>query len=243
MRLTTEEMTAWATQFYGRLGEKVNWSKVARDAEFVPVTFNVQRTRNQVDPQVIINIARKYGLNPLDELARIPRWEHLISTRSSPSQQEIVTSLHPAYVLQELADRLLGRASNYPDFESWEGYYGTFSTWVDVAGSEIARERLRAALHLGSKTALSNKLNSRSRFAVDEAIDGFTAAGMDPVYALVLASLITAEEAGYPETIRQDALLSISNEDLLYLCQRQVRYTSRILAEQQLSKDYLKIMG
>lgn len=243
MRLTTEEMTGWATQLYGRFGQKVNWSKVSRDADFVPVTFNVQRTRNQVDPQVIINIARKYGLNPLDELAQIPRWEHLRTTPSRPSQQEIATSLHPAYVLQELVDRLLERAPNYPDFGSWEGYYGSFSTWVDIAGSEIARERLRAALNLGSKTALSAKLNSRSRFAVDEAIDGFTAAGMDPVFALVLASLITAEEAGYSATVRQDALLSISNEDLLYLSQRQVRYTSRILAENQLSEDHLQTLG
>jgi hypothetical protein len=63
VRLTTGEMTAWATQLYARFGEKVNWSKMARDSNYVAVTFNVQRTRNQVDPQIIINIARHYGLS------------------------------------------------------------------------------------------------------------------------------------------------------------------------------------
>lgn len=243
MRLTVGEISAWAEQLYARFGEKVSWARVNRDAGLGVGTINVQRTRNQIDAQVVINIARKYGLNPREELAQIPRWEHLGSVRSSPSQLEIVTSLHPAYVFQEIADRLLGQAPDYPDFGSWDGYYGRFSTWVDVAGSEIARERLRAALNLGSASALSSKLNSRSKLGVDEVIDGFTAAKMDPVYGLALASLLTPQEAGYSDTIRQDALLSISNEELLYLCQRQVRYTSRILAEQQLADEHLRTLG
>ena len=240
MRLTTEELSAWAEPLYRSFGEKLTWSRVASDADFRGVTISMQRTRNEVDAQLVINVARKRGLDPLTELARIPRWAHLAASRSQPTQMEIVASLNPAFVFRELADRLLIAAPTHPNLGPWDSYHARFSTWVDIAGPENAREILRSALQLRTSSTLSAKLNSRAKLEVDEAIDGFTAAGMDPVYALVLACKLTAREAGYAATIREDALLSISDDDLLSLSQKQTRYTSRILMENRLSEEHLR---
>ena len=240
MRLTTDELSAWAEPLYKSFGEKLTWATVARDADFRGVTISMQRTRNEVDAQLVINVARKRGLNPLDELARIPRWKHLTAARSAPSQMEIVASLNPGHVFQELSDRLLIRAPAHPDLGAWDSYHARFSSWIDVAGPENARDVLKSALQLRTSSTLSGKLNSRAKFEVDEAIDGFTALGMDPVYALVLATKLTPQEVGYADTIREDALLSISDDELLALVQKQARYTSRILMDNRIAEDHLR---
>lgn len=240
MRLTKNELSAWAEPLYESFGEKLTWTKVAQDADFGTPGLSMQRSRNEVDAQILINVARRRGLSPLEQLAKVPRWEHLMANRSAPSQLEIVASLNPAHAFRELSDRLLINAPTNIDLGPWDSYHGRLSTWIDVAGPENARDIIRKAINLRTSSTLSGKLNNRSVFEVDEAIDGFTAAGMDPVYALVLADKLTPKEAGYSDTIREDALLSISDEELLYLSQRQVRYTSRLLMENRVADEHLR---
>lgn len=239
VRLTAAELSAWVEPLYQRLHEKLTWAKVAHDSGFKTVTVSMQRTRNQVDAQMLINICHTRGLDTVQELARVPRWRHLAQRKSSPSQLEFIASLHPAHALQEIADRLVIRAPNYPDFGPWDTYPGRFSTWIDVAGPPNARETLRTALEL-TASSMSGRLNDREKFRVDEVIDGFTAVEMDPVYALVLAGAITPQEAGYDPNIRQDALLSVSDEDLLEVNQRQQRYMRRILKDQRIAGEHLR---
>ena len=62
---------------------------------------------------------------------------------------------------------------------------------------------------------------------------------MDPVYALVLAGAITPQEAGYGENLRKDALLAVSDDDLLALTMKQQRYVRRILKDQHIAGEYL----
>lgn len=240
MRLTTAELSAWAEPLYRNFGEKLTWTKVAKDADFRGVTISMQRTRNEVDAQILINVARTRGLEPLVQLGKIPRWNHLVTVPSIPSQLEIVAALNPGHVFRELSDRLLVKVSGNTDLGPWDSYHARLSSWIDVAGPETAREDIRAAINLRTSSTLSGKLNSRAKFEVDEVIDGFSAVSMDPVYALVLAGKLTPSEAGYHDTIREDALLSISDEDLLLLAQRQVRYTSRILTDNRLEEELLR---
>lgn len=240
MRLTTSELSSWAEPVYASFGEKLTWTKVANDADFRGVTISMQRTRNEVDAQIVVNVARKRGLDPLTQLGKVPRWNHLSTVRSLPTQLEIVASLNPAHVFRELSDRLLDKPPVNSDLGTWGNYHARMSSWIDVAGPENARDIIRDAIKLRTSSTLSGKLNSRAKFDVDEVIDGFTAAGMDPVYALVLAGKLTPMEAGYADTIRKDALLSISDEDLLLLSQKQLRYTSRILMDNRLSEDHLR---
>lgn len=238
MRLTSAELDAWARELYSRLGEKLSWTRVSRDAEFKSVTVSMQRTRNQVDAQMLINICHTRKLDPLRELSRIPRWSFLGEATSKPTQVEILASVHPAYALQELTDRLLVRIPKPPGFASWDDYPARFSTWIDVAGTNSTRETLRETLGL-TASSMSKRLNGRERFRVDEVIDGFSAAQMDPVYALVLAGAITPQDAGYGENLRKDALLAVSDDDLLALTMKQQRYVRRILKDQHIAGEYL----
>lgn len=240
MRLTTSELSAWAEPVYESFGEKLTWTRVANDSDFRGVTISMQRTRNEVDAQIVVNVSRKRGLDPLEQLGKIPRWNHLVSARSLPTQLEVVASLNPAHVFRELSDRLVIQTSGNIDLGPWDNYHARMSSWIDVAGPDNARDTIRVAIKLRTSSTLSSKLNSRAKFEVDEVIDGFTAAGMDPVYALVLAGKLTPSEAGYPDTIREDALLTISDEDLILVSQKQVRYTSRILMDNRLSEDHLR---
>lgn len=240
MRLTTSELSSWAEPLYASFGEKLTWTKVSNDADFRGVTISMQRTRNEVDAQIVVNVSRKRGLDPLEQLGKIPRWNNLVAVRYLPTQLEIVASLNPAHVYRELSDRLLIQAPVNINLGPWDSYHARMSSWIDVAGPENAREIMRDAIKLRTSSTLSGKLNSRAKFDVDEVIDGFTAVGMDPVYGLVLAGKLTPSEAGYADTIREDALLSISDEDLLLLSQKQVRYTSRILMDNRLSEDHLR---
>lgn len=240
MRLTTSELSAWAEPVYKSFAEKLTWTRVANDSDFRGVTISMQRTRNEVDAQIVVNVARTRGLDPLEQLGKIPRWNHLARARSLPTPIEVVASLNPAHIFRELSDRLLVQTPVNINLGPWENYHARMSSWIDVAGPEDAREIIRVALKLRTSSTLSGKLNSRAKFDVDEVIDGFTAAEMDPVYALVLAGKLTPSEVGYPDKLREDALLAISDEDLIYLSQKQLRYTSRLLMENRLSQEHLR---
>lgn len=238
MRLTSAELDAWVHELYSQSGEKLTWTKVARDAGFKTVTVSMQRTRNQVDAQMLLNICRARDLHPLRGLARVPRWSFLGEVPSKPTEVEVLAATHPAHALQELTDRLIVKGPRPPDFEDWDAYPARFSTWIDVAGTSSTREMLRDTLGL-TASSLSGRLNGRERFRVDEVIDGFSAAHMDPVYALVLAGAITPNDAGYPPSMREDAILAVSDDDLLSLSARQQRYIRRILKDQHIAGEYL----
>ena len=59
----------------------------------------------EIDAAAIVNVARKFSLNPVYELTRIPRWQQFPETTSKPSAREILSSLHRRYILHELANR------------------------------------------------------------------------------------------------------------------------------------------
>lgn len=241
MRLSTEEFTAWSEGFYERasmgFAGNANWIQIAKDAPFTDSRLSVQRSREVIDALAIINISRTYDVNPLPELARIPQWEPLTKFPLKPSNREVLSSLHLGHILRELADRMDKAVLRHSDLGAWDSYYGRFSTWFDVAGSEAAKLRLREAIKIGSASAMSSRLNSHIKFGVDEILDGFMLIGVNPVYALVLAGHITDEEAGYSATLRQDVLRSVIDEDFSYMCQKQMRYTTKILAQHRDQKS------
>jgi hypothetical protein len=62
VRLSVEEFTTWAKDFYARAGQpfkrNVHWTTVARDANFGNTRLSMQRSRQEIDALAIINIAR-----------------------------------------------------------------------------------------------------------------------------------------------------------------------------------------
>jgi hypothetical protein len=181
-------------------------------------------------------------MNPVDELSWIPRWHYLASITSKPSEREILSCLHPRHILRELADRMGDYAPPRMELAPWDDYYARFSTWFDVTGGEAAKDRLAEAIQLTSSSAMSARLNSHTRFNVDDILDGFLPARMDPIYALVLAGYITDTEAGYSSALRQQALVSAPNDELLYMMQKQMRFTMRILADQQANQRPINLL-
>jgi len=236
VRLSVDETTAWAEDFYVRAGYPFNkdvpWASIARDAKFSTSKLRVQRKRNEIDALILINVSRTYGMNPLAELARIPRWQYLASIISMPSTRQILSSLNPRHILYEIGDRLGIDLPRHIELEPWISYYARFSIWFDVTGGEAAKNRLAEILQLSSPTSMNARLNSRIRFEVDDILDGFVSAGMDPIYALVLAGWITDTEAGYAQTLRRQSLISAHIDELLFIMQKQMRSTLRLLASQ-----------
>jgi hypothetical protein len=181
-------------------------------------------------------LARAFGMDPLTELARIPRWQSLTSTLpSTPTAREILSSLHPRHIFHELGDRLGDDRRRQIELEPWDNYYARFSAWFDVAGGDAAKDRLAEVLQIGSPSTMSARLNNRIRFEVDDILDGFIPAGMDPVLALVLAGWITDQEAGYAPTLRVQTLVGVHVDELLYMMQKQMRFTLRLLGTQKMT--------
>ena len=177
MRLKQEEFRQWAEDFYEQLGVRLSWSVVAADAGVKVSTLTMQRSRNRVDADFIIQIARTYGCSPLAELGKVPRFEALLRG-SAPSSAEILVTMHPSDVL----DELISRVTRY-DFETHEkrkvrpcdGWLYGIAAWLDFKG-EDSRTRMRETLGIKA-SALEDRLYGSVRFRVDELIEGLAAVG------------------------------------------------------------------
>ncbi|MCP3425185.1 hypothetical protein NBM05_03870 [Rothia sp. AR01] len=235
MRLTQDELEAWADQFYAQMGQPRTWSVLAADAGFKYITLNVQRKQNRIDPGVIIHASRAYGHNPLSELARVQRFAEVAPPGAIPDPRVLAATMNPGYVYREIGNRALradqpqaiSRAAVYDaqmvQGEEWISYPHRFAIWLDVATPRGSREVMAEALGLKTKP-MSMRLNGSAEFRIDEIIEGAQALGLDPVLGLVLGGYIEPQEAGYSESLRVDAIRGIADDQLLEIAQVQARY-------------------
>lgn len=239
MRLKQEEFRQWAEGFYEQLGLRLSWSVVASDAGVKASTLTMQRSRNRVDADFIIQIARAHGLSPVAELRKIPRFEALLSGGSAPSTAEILVTMHPADVL----DELISRMTRY-DFEvrdkrklsSWDGWVYGIAAWLDFKG-EQTRGQMRETLAIKA-SALEDRLYGSVRFRVDELIEGLAAIGCSPILGLALMGYLNEEEAGLSERVKKKELGTVSDEFLLEVVNVQHKYVARGLKDLRILDEH-----
>lgn len=237
MRLTSQELSDWADQFYAAQGMKREWTRLAQDAGAKIVTLSVQRRRNDVDVSVVLKASRAHGVNPLSELRKIPRFSHLPEEPTTPTMRQLVAPLNPGHILKELSERALSQPPRNQPLENWAEYPHRLAALIDIEGGEGAREVLQSILGIKA-SALSNRLNSLSVFPSDEVIQGFPEVGLDPVYGLVLTGHLYAYEAGYPHDVREVGLKRIEDEELLNLSSQQAKYLRRDLADLRIVENH-----
>lgn len=237
MRITSDELTTWADRFYSERGQKRAWNRLAEDAGFKYITLNVQRKQNKVDPAVIVGASRTHHADPLRELATIQRFADVHPPARTPSARDLLATLNPGLIHQEIANRALRLDQPPTQPGAWDVYPHRFAAWVDATGPTGARENIAHVLRL-KDSAVSARLNDTASFRIDEIIEAMTAIGLDPVFALVLGGHITPAEAGYGDTIRVQALLTASDDELLDMNQLQARYIRRYLQDLRILDEH-----
>lgn len=239
MRLTSAELTEWVDDFYLRQGMGWTWSKLSQDTEVKSITLSVQRKRNQIDAAIVIAAARRYNVNPIAELANIPRWAGMVNETGGYSKKELVTGMPPAVTYGEISRRLMGNGSSDIKLSV---YPRALSVWIDVVGPDSARELLAQEIGVND-SSVSGRLNKTVKFPVDEIIDGFQCLGMSVPYALALSGVVKFSEIGISEEILENALASVDSEELMEVVSVQEKYIRRDLREKMVADEHLRRLG
>lgn len=243
MRLTAEEFLGWVEPFYKDRGLKLSWSRVDRDCDIKRVTLSFQRSRGRIDLAAVLSIARSWGMNPLDELATIPRFSTITRYKGLPEDNEVLAAMDQGYVLQELAVRALDKKHSTIR-QPWDDppyrFYGWFAYASQAEGGAYAEPIVRA---LGlNKNSVSQRIQGRTAIGDDEIIVMAEAVGLNPVLGLVLNGSITPEEAGYSPQLREVVLRRAETSELVNLTRFSLGIIQKDIAEKAAAAEAIRTL-
>lgn len=243
MRLTAEEFLGWVEPFYKERGLKLSWSRVDQDCDVKRVTLAFQRNRNRIDLNAVLSIARSWGLNPIDEIATIPRYSHLTSRKGTSADLEVLASMDQGYVVEELACRALDRKRRLiktPWNEPPYRYYTWFAYTSQAEGGAYAEPIIKA---LGlNRNSVSQRLQGRTAIAGDEIIVMAEAVDLNPVLGLVLNGSVTPEEAGYPPRLREEVLQRAETSELVSLIRFSLGIIQKDIIEKAVAAEAIRTL-
>lgn len=227
MRLKADVFKAWADSKQPG-GGPVTWKTIAAQAGTPMVTVLRQKTKDALDPRLVLRISRTMRCDPLQELASFPGYEVLRGAPPRPTEGEILTQVCPRGIFHEISARLHEEdRSTDPPLSPWGGFAYAFVSWVSWAGPRNYNELIRRRLEI-STTAVAKKL-SQPQVLVEQVIPVCSAVDLDPVLALVILGHITDEEAGLAPDLRESVLRRCAPEDLVSQLQHVERFLRRRL--------------
>lgn len=213
MRLKADAFKQWAESAQPR-PHPLSWKKIAEQTNYTLVTVLRQKSKDSMDPALVLRMSRHVQLNPLEELARFPGFEVLGEAYVPPTQGEVLTQIPPELVLDEVRARLMDEQGPGPlSMPAWGEAPYAFSSWMTWVGPRDFNAAIRSILGV-SMTAVAKKL-SNPQFKVEEIVTVCHQMRLNTRFALLILGYITPEEAGVPHRLREDALKYARGEELV----------------------------
>lgn len=164
-------------------------SALSRASGLSKATFSLQRTKNAVQPNTIMRIARGYGLHPLQELARFDGFQG-IWPAPEPPKDLLLTVISTVELVKEVLRR--GGDIADPQVQDLHPPTDALIRWADRVGPEI--DRKTAADSIGMRPEnLSRDLNSR-RLSFPNILKYADIAGTHPALGLCAAGWLEPSE-------------------------------------------------
>lgn len=222
-------------------------SKLSKLLGMKRTTLHNQRIRGRIAVPTVIAAARAVQLNPLDVLATFDPYADLASGRKPVTNAELLSQVSHIDALVQLMSRIKS------DFACTIGTVdmepipidGSVRNWIDA----IDPGNLRQQMSEQGGIAPSNLSAQISDDRLDPLLSILASqlAGVSSSSGLVVAGLVTAEEAGWPIYGRENALAEIGDIALIDLVVDRLaslrRKTKKHLEAEEAAANYLETLG
>lgn len=209
-------------------------SRVAALAGVSRSTFFWQTSRGYLEAQVIVDVSRALGLDPLGQMLSFPELEVFADPRD-PSTAEVLSQIHPEAQMEELLHRSK-KVSNVHPLEPLPVPYG-LKRWLDCYELWGRYDEMARAMGLASNKSLTKKI-SENKISIGELVQMAGVGELVPRFGLVVCNVLTLEEAGYPKTLREDALTSASTGAVVDALRASLRWFEKQVEARKLADDF-----
>lgn len=164
-------------------------SVLSRASGLSKAAFSLQRTKNVVQPNTIIRIARGYGLHPLQELARFDGFQELW-----PVPEPVEGLMLTVVSTEELVKEILRRGGHItdPQVKGLHPPTDALVRWADRIAPELDRKTAAGSFGMRPEN-LSRDLNSR-RLSFPNIVKYADTAGTHPALGLCAAGWLEPSE-------------------------------------------------
>lgn len=222
MRLRPDALKQWAENIQPH-PSSLTWKKIAEQARFSLVTVMRQKSKGAMDPQIVLEISRRWGRDPLVELGQFPGYEALAQAPDQFPTTEILTQIPPELILQEVWARLGGQPPEQLQIPGWGQFPYAFSSWISAMGPRDYNAAIRSVLGV-SDSAVAKKITT-PQFKVEEVVVVCVELELNARLALLILGHITEGEARIDPNLRESALKYSSGEELI----EQIHHVERFM--------------
>lgn len=207
MSVSAPQMRGWMDRVDGG----ITISAAASAASMSRVALTQQLMRGKVNSHVVVAICRKFGLDPIQELATFVEFAGL--RPANPRTDEAIALIDWPELLQAVG--MQQRRVHFGDLElGTVGYPGAERLWVDALDAGSGTLRTEVAAQLGvSNSSIAHAISAGLKPHV--AVTFSRCAGTPLATALVVSGLLKPGEAGWARDARASALHRKSTVELL----------------------------
>lgn len=226
MSLRPEALKRWAENAQPHPCS-LTWKKIAEQAQFSLVTVMRQKSKGTMDPQLVLEISRHWGHDPLAELGQFPGYEVLTQPPVQPTTMEALTQIPPELILGETHARLVEEPPAEQQIPDWGQFPYAFSSWISAMGPRDYNAAIRSVLGV-SDSAVAKKITT-PQFKVNETVAVCLGLDLNVRLALLILGYVTENEAGVEPDLRAKALKDSSGEELIAQIHHVERFMRRRL--------------
>lgn len=207
-------------------------------------TLNNQLRRGNVAENTVVEMARATGRDIMEVLAEFTPYQDVDSRDRAPLIKEVLSQVHVADLMAELQFR--ASTEHYPrelraDIELIEyPHDGSHRAWIDAIDPGEIRHRMAEKTGMAVNyvfTALSD-----NRLTAPLALAAAHVAGTSFTSGLVVVGMVSEREAGWPLRSREDALLEVSDEELVEIIAGRINLLQRRLKKKNEARIYAEQM-
>jgi len=209
MPIPQEEFVDWLSA----IGKSPSPSELSRISGMNRTTVQAQLRADHVPETTVLLLARKLGLDPLDQLSTFSPYQDLVAGTRDPSLPEVLSQLNYWDVADEMSSRA-DRAAIQPGLGLWALGNG-LRDWIQSIDPGGLRVELSA--RFGVLRPNVSAMITKNRMPMPMLVEAARIAQVSLASGLVVTGLLTLEEGRWPTRIREDALGEISDLELVDL--------------------------
>ncbi|MUK02558.1 hypothetical protein GM708_11865 [Vibrio cholerae] len=227
------------TQWLERSGLSTSGSELSRMIGVHRLTVGNQIRRGNVPETTIVRVARAYDIDPITALTHFSGYMDLDTRPRSPSSVEAVSQIHIANLMTEVQVRTnssFSRDVYEPPALTGFPHTGSHRAWIDSIDEgdirhDVAEQTGIAITYLYAQLS-ENKLTPL------QAVTASRISGTSMVSGLVVVGLLTMEEGGWADDVRETALSAMEDDPLMELVQQRITLLRRRIKQRKEALEY-----
>lgn len=214
MTVPTKAFQCWL----GSVAGNKSHAALCRVAGIKKSTLAQQMVRGRVSLATVAAISRALEIPVLDSFSEFPKYADVSTGSQAPTQDELLSQISDAEILQEIINRDLatrGQQPPQPVSLSPIPHRSSVRSWIDAVGPSDLRLQLATVAGIAPQN-LSTQI-SANRLAPELAVHCARIAGVGLGNGLVATGFLTPAEAGWAPGARTAALSGTASSKLVVL--------------------------